>query len=686
MGFRRDRCTTDQMVLFENAVQNAFAQRQHLLAIFLDIEKAYDTTWRYGILKKIYNWGLKGRLPKFITSFLRNRQFRVRIGNTLSDTYELENGVPQGSTLSVTLFLIAVDELISSISHPVKGGLFVDDLVIYLSGKRTDNLEEMLQANINIIEDKAVNLGFKLSSSKTFCVHFCRLRSQHTDPQLTVNNTIIEVRPTARVLGLIFDSKLTWVSHIRDLAVRAKKSLNILRCMANIVWGSDREILLRLYMALILPKIDYGCFVYGSARQSRLRALDSIHCMALRIATGAFRTSPLTSICCEAGIPPLKFRRQRLLLNYIVKIWALPDHPVHSTLFRNEIKEVYESRTSITRPVGIRASELMMQVGLHLPEVFSLGFCEIPPWTITPPKVNLDLTYYSKSDTNPGVIRKRFKEILNGYQPAVEIYTDGSKTTQGVGCAFSTKDESHMWSLPSMASIYTAELYSIWQALRFSEILNATKILIISDSLSSLQALNNIFSRDPLVQKIISLLEWLKESQKEIYFIWVPSHVGITVNEIADNAARQAAGLELIDTNLVRHADLRLIAEKVTANLWQEEWNLGESKLKFIKEEINKWKTPCKLTRREKVVLTRLRIGHSHITSFHLLRGEQQPRCASCGVLLTIKHILLECNEFNQTRQRLHVPNNLKKCLSNEKAEVKRTLTFIKEIGMFKKL
>ena len=274
----------------------------------------------------------------------------------------------------------------------------------------------MLQANINIIEDKAVNLGFKLSSSKTFCVHFCRLRSQHTDPQLTVNNTIIEVRPTARVLGLIFDSKLTWVSHIRDLAVRAKKSLNILRCMANIVWGSDREILLRLYMALILPKIDYGCFVYGSARQSRLRALDSIHCMALRIATGAFRTSPLTSICCEAGIPPLKFRRQR------------------------------------------------------------------------------------------------------------------------------------------------------------------------------------------------------------------------------------------------------------------------------GKEEINKWKTPCKLTRREKVVLTRLRIGHSHITSFHLLRGEQQPRCASCGVLLTIKHILLECNEFNQTRQRLHVPNNLKKCLSNEKAEVKRTLTFIKEIGMFKKL
>ena len=89
--------------------------------------------------------------------------------------------------------------------------------------------------------------------------------------------------------------------------------------------------------------------------------------------------------------------------------------------------------------------------------------------------------------------------------------------------------------------------------------------------------------------------------------------------------------------------------------MWQEEWNRGESKLKVIKEEISKWKTPCKLTRREKVVLSRLRIGHSHITSFHLLRGEQQPRYASCNVLLTIKHIL-ECNEFSQTRQRLHVP------------------------------
>ena len=66
---------------------------------------AYDTTWRYGILKDLHNFGLKGRLSNFIKSFLEDRTIQVRVGSTLSDRYDQVQGVPQGAILSTTLFI-----------------------------------------------------------------------------------------------------------------------------------------------------------------------------------------------------------------------------------------------------------------------------------------------------------------------------------------------------------------------------------------------------------------------------------------------------------------------------------------------------------------------------------------------------------------------------------------------------
>ena len=70
-----------------------------MVSVFFDLEKAYDTTWKYGIMRDIHATGLKGRLPLFIADFLANRQFRVRLGSTLSDYYSQEMGMPQGSIL-----------------------------------------------------------------------------------------------------------------------------------------------------------------------------------------------------------------------------------------------------------------------------------------------------------------------------------------------------------------------------------------------------------------------------------------------------------------------------------------------------------------------------------------------------------------------------------------------------------
>ena len=65
-GFRAGRSTNDNLVKLETFIRDAFVKKEHVVAVFFDLEKAYDTTWRYGIMKDIHKLGLRGRLPTFI--------------------------------------------------------------------------------------------------------------------------------------------------------------------------------------------------------------------------------------------------------------------------------------------------------------------------------------------------------------------------------------------------------------------------------------------------------------------------------------------------------------------------------------------------------------------------------------------------------------------------------------------
>ena len=105
-GFRSERSTNDNLIRLETFIRDAFIKKEHVVAVFFDLEKAYNTTWRYGILRDLHDLGLKGRLSSFIESFLAERIIQARVGSTLSDEFEQEEGVPQGSILSTTLFNI----------------------------------------------------------------------------------------------------------------------------------------------------------------------------------------------------------------------------------------------------------------------------------------------------------------------------------------------------------------------------------------------------------------------------------------------------------------------------------------------------------------------------------------------------------------------------------------------------
>ena len=269
-GFRSERSTNDHLIRLETFIRDAFVNREHVVSVFFDLEKAYDTTWRYGILKDLHDLGLKGRLPLFIQSFLEDRTMQVRVGSTLSDLYDQEQGVPQGSILSTTLFNIKINNIVNCLDTKTDGSLYVDDFGICYRSKNMRTIERHLQQSINRIEDWATNNGFKFSKSKTQCVHFCKLRRIHNDPVLYLYGSPIPVVEESKFLGVIFDRKLSFIPHIRYIKAKCLKALNLLKVLSNTSWGADRSTLLHLYRSLIRSKLDYGSIVYGSARKSYL--------------------------------------------------------------------------------------------------------------------------------------------------------------------------------------------------------------------------------------------------------------------------------------------------------------------------------------------------------------------------------------------------------------------------------
>ena len=128
-GFRKNHSTLDHLVHFETFIRNAFVKKEYILTIFFDLEKAYDTTCKHGILADLWNLGFRGHLPRFIQSFLLECSFRVRLGFILSQLHEQEIGVPQGSILSLALFSIKINNIVKAVLKGTDCSLFVDDFV-----------------------------------------------------------------------------------------------------------------------------------------------------------------------------------------------------------------------------------------------------------------------------------------------------------------------------------------------------------------------------------------------------------------------------------------------------------------------------------------------------------------------------------------------------------------------------
>ena len=209
-------------------------------------------------------------------------------------------------------------------------------------------------------------------------------------------------------MGLLFDKKLSFIPHIKALKAKCLKALDVLKVLSNTNWGGDRSVLLTLYRSLVRSKLDYGSVVYGSARKSYLKCLDTIHHQGLRLGLGAFDTSPVESLYAESNEPSLYTRREKLSLQYIMKLAA---NPKNNCVFNPKYERYYNNTPSAINPLGLRIQKLLEQANISIKDVQPFSLPSKEPWTQNPPKVILGLHKNKKSEVDSHIFKNESLEI-----------------------------------------------------------------------------------------------------------------------------------------------------------------------------------------------------------------------------------------------------------------------------------
>ena len=274
-GFRSSRSTADILTVITDRIVRSLDSSFETRTIALDISKAFDKVWHKGLLLKLKSYGISGRILSILKSFLTNRKMKVVLDGQSSDLYFLNAGVPQGSVLGPTLFLIFINDLPDDILSSFVD-IFADDSTVYSSSSPTSDLASLTN-NLNADLSSVAKWGEKwlvtFNATKTKSVSFHHHRQPNFSP-LSMNGVdLVESDSHDRLLGLKLTTDLKWDSYITRIAKNASKMVGSFYRSRKYLSPSS---ILYLYKSQIRPTMEYCCHIWAGASQRSLSSLDSV--------------------------------------------------------------------------------------------------------------------------------------------------------------------------------------------------------------------------------------------------------------------------------------------------------------------------------------------------------------------------------------------------------------------------
>ncbi|KAL5266124.1 hypothetical protein ACHWQZ_G006691 [Mnemiopsis leidyi] len=323
-GFRKNHSTSHALNFSVNYVESCLKKKQHVLGIFIDLSKAFDTIPHQELLKKLDNYGIRGNANKLIASYLSNRFQYVSVLGEDSEKLPVIYGVPQGSCLGPLLFIIYINDIYRT-TEIGKFVLFADDTNIFVADHCKKKVYEKANKILNLVDVYMKCNLLHINIKKCCYIHFRPSRGKvEPDPAevedsiLTLNNTVIKRVSEAKFLGVIIDEQLKWDAHIQSLNSKLKCEIGKL-CRVRKVIPQDR--FKELYHTLFESHLGFGISVWGGVSESKLEPLFVTQKKCIRIMFGD-KEAYLNKMCTSARTRPKA--RQKLGQDFYEKEHTKP--------------------------------------------------------------------------------------------------------------------------------------------------------------------------------------------------------------------------------------------------------------------------------------------------------------------------------------------------------------------------
>ncbi|GBM07978.1 Putative protein in type-1 retrotransposable element R1DM [Araneus ventricosus] len=525
-GFREGKSVDTALESLLSRIKEARATAKHSIVLSIDIKGAFDNLHHDAILTAIRDSPCPANIQKVFVNLLQNRNVSLQ-SPTGPIIKPQAKGCPQGSCSGPALWnLVANSALNIQWPSEVHIQAFADDFAMVIKAKTKENLKQVAQTAINTFNTWCETNYLEVAPEKTQFIIFSKMVAP---PRLLWKGVKIKKVNSIKYLGVYIDDKLNWRDHIAAQAKKAVQLHQSLNMIAGKNWGIPQKQRRLLYKSVVERTMAHGAAAWCLNPTSKMvRKLTSIQRPFLLSLTGAYRTSPTAALQTILGIPPL-----HLQLQYEARLINL-----------TRLQKALPSTTVNLEPNQIET--------------------KVPGWASHPSNF-LQTQQISLEDAGPE---------SNKNSTMIKIFTDGSKSEDGVGaafCVFINNILQHVWKgqLSLHNTVFQAELSAIKEAIKYAvDFHKNQQVKIFADNQASIKAISNPKSKSTIARIAFTLLL----DNPKIHISWIKAHANYSGNEKADSLAKEAITTGTPYNVLHPVSYVKTHLRKLMLSEWQDIW------------------------------------------------------------------------------------------------------------------